>query len=219
MGNDVWLRELSETLEWECPETRVRAFRGSRLDLENGSTHFLFCYAGQATLRRELGSYPMAEGMFASVPGACSIDGTMANASGLVVSHLGYAGMFALGGPIEATGRLRYIDGCTDSLLLSPPVLGDPCFNHLHIPKGTQQTKHVHPSVRVGLVVRGEGMCLTPNAEWPLRPGLAFMLPPNVLHAFWTQGSSLDVVVYHPDSDTGPTDADHPMRNRTIIPT
>jgi len=27
---------------------------------------------------------------------------------------------FHLGGPVEETGRLRYIDGCTDSLLIRP---------------------------------------------------------------------------------------------------
>ena len=37
------------------------------------------------------------------------------------------------------------------------------------------------------------------------------------LHSFCTAASSLDVVVYHPDSDTGPTHHDHPMLNRTLI--
>ena len=27
----------------------------------------------------------------------------------------------------------------------------------------------------------------------------------------------MDVVAYHPDSDTGPTHDDHPMLNRTIV--
>ena len=31
-----------------------------------------------------------------------------------------YSAYATFGGPIEATGRLKYIDGCTDSLLISP---------------------------------------------------------------------------------------------------
>jgi hypothetical protein len=48
---------------------------------------------------------------------------------------------FALGGPCEAFGRLRYIDGCSDSLLVGPAVRGDPCLNHLHFPPGVSQTR------------------------------------------------------------------------------
>jgi mannose-6-phosphate isomerase-like protein (cupin superfamily) len=66
------------------------------------------------------------------------------------------------------------------------------------------------------MIVRGEGICVTPHRELSLRPGLAFMIPPDELHSFCTGASSLDVVVYHPDSDTGPTHEDHPMRNRTF---
>ena len=47
---------------------------------------------------------------------------------------------FQVGGPIEAMGRLRYIDGCTDSLLIPPWRRGEACLNHLHIPPGVEQT-------------------------------------------------------------------------------
>ena len=37
-------------------------------------------------------------------------------------------------------------------------------------------------------------------------------------HAFETpEGSELDVVAFHPDSDFGPAPKDHPMVNRTIV--
>ena len=67
------------------------------------------------------------------------------------------------------------------------------------------------------MIVRGEGHCMTEHEEFPLRAGLAFMIAKDVLHSFRTNSSSLDVVVYHPDSDTGPTHEDHPMLNRTWI--
>jgi hypothetical protein len=222
MGDSLWLRGLSSALDWRsaaAPSPRVRAWNGSALELSNDGTHYVFAFAGTSTLERREAktTFPLAAGMFASVPGSCLVNGAATEGAGLVITHYGYDGFFQVGGPIEAKGRLRYIDGCTDSLLLAPPVLGDPCLNHLHIPAGTTQTKHVHPSVRVGMIVRGEGLCITPDAELSLRPGLAFMIPADLLHSFCTATSSLDVVVYHPDSDTGPTHEDHPMLNRTLI--
>jgi hypothetical protein len=224
MGDSLWLAELSPTLDWHSAEagpagsrTRVRAWNQSTLELPSEGTHYVFAHAGTSTLTYRAATYPLAAGMFASIPGAFAVSGVGAEGAGLVITHAGYEGLFQLGGPIEAKGRLRYIDGCTDSLLLAPPVLGDPCLNHLHIPAGTTQTRHVHPSIRVGMVVRGEGVCVTPERELSLRPGLAFMIPAEQLHSFCTGASSLDVVVYHPESDTGPTHEDHPMLNRTLI--
>lgn len=231
MGESLWLEELSPALDWQsarvgsAPATRVRAWNQSAIELSNEGTHYLFAYAGASSVEQldhpDRGTFPFAAGMFASVPGAFVVDGKAAGGAGLVITHYSgdppYRGVFQLGGPIEEKGRLRYIDGCTDSLLLAPPVLGDPCLNHLHIPAGTSQTRHVHPSVRVGMIARGEGICITPHGELALRPGLAFMIPAELLHSFHTRGSSLDVVVYHPDSDTGPTHEDHPMLNRTLL--
>ena len=216
MGESLWLRELSPDLDWQS-SPRVRAWNESALEIAGEGTHYVIAYAGTSTLERSKTTFPLAAGMFACVPGSFVVNGSGAKGAGLVITHHGYDGVFHLGGPIEAKGRLRYIDGCTDSLLVSPPVLGDPCLNHLHIPAGTTQTKHVHPSVRVGMIVGGEGICITPDGEHSLRPGLAFMIAADVLHSFCTRGSSLDVVVYHPDSDTGPTHEDHPMLNRTVI--
>lgn len=222
MRASLWRGELSPALDIQVAQAapsgeparvRVRAWNESAIELGSDGTHYLLAFAGTSTLDRRGAVYPLAARMFAAVPGACRVNG----GSGLVVTHEGYRGLFQLGGPIEERGRLRYIDGCTDSLLLSPAVLGDPCVNHLHIPAGTSQSRHVHPSVRVGMIVRGEGVCVTPEGELPLRPGLAFVIPADVLHSFCTRESSIDVVVYHPDSDTGPTHEDHPMLNRTLL--
>jgi len=136
--------------------------------------------------------------------------------------------MFALGGPIEAgEGRLPYIDGCTDSLLLSPAVKGAPCLNHLHFPRGILQTRHTHPSGRAGMVIRGKGVCIYDSSNGtgerklekvPLEPGTAFVIPAHLVHAFeTTSGEELDVVAFHPDSDFGPSSINHPMINRTIV--
>jgi hypothetical protein len=188
-------------------DTTVRAVANGELSLPDGETHYVYAVDHAA-----IDGYALSPGMFASVPRACRVRG-----SALIASRVGYRGVFLLGGPIEETGRLRYIDGCTDSLLLAPAVCGDPCLNHLHIPAGTRQTRHTHPSVRVGVIVRGSGVCATPHGEHPLTAGLAFVIEPELPHSFHTDREPLDVVVYHPDSDTGPTHEDHPMKNRTIL--
>ena len=95
--------------------------------------------------------------------------------------------------------------------------MGDPCLNHLHIPPHTNQTAHTHPSERVGVILRGSGECRTPGGTYPLGPGMGWRIPTGCLHSFHTGEESLDVIAWHPDSDFGPTDENHPMINRTII--
>jgi quercetin dioxygenase-like cupin family protein len=140
-----------------------------------------------------------------------------AGGRGLAIIVPGYRGLRQLGGPLEPVGRLRYIDGCTDTLLVAPPRRGEPCLNHLHIPAGTLQSSHTHPSVRIGVIARGRGVCVTPDGRHPLAPGLGWVIPAGLRHAFHTDDASLDVVAWHPDTDVGPTDEDHPMLNRTIL--
>jgi hypothetical protein len=139
--------------------------------------------------------------------------------SGILLHCHTYRPMFVIGGPIEDKGRLRYIDGCTDSLLLPPIKCGDPCLNALYFPAGVNQTQHTHPSLRAGLVVQGQGECILPDREpVPLVPGVCFVIEKDGLHSFRTPPeSSMTVIAYHPDSDTGPKDDDHPMVNRTIV--
>ena len=136
---------------------------------------------------------------------------------GYVVHRLGYAGLNQLGGPVERVGRLRYIDGCSDTLLLAPPLRGDPCLNLLHFPKGIDQTKHTHPSIRAGLIHDGSGYCHTATATEVLSAGTMFILYPDAIHAFATVEEGMTLTVFHPDSDFGPTHEEHPMLNRTIV--
>lgn len=135
----------------------------------------------------------------------------------LLIHQAGADFPFLMGGPIEARGRLRYIDGCTDSLLIAPWRRGEACLNLLHIPPGVEQTMHTHPSDRIGVVVSGRGQCVTPAGVIELAPGLLWRIPADGLHRFRTTDDSLRIVAWHPDSDTGPTDDDHPMVNRTLV--
>jgi len=125
--------------------------------------------------------------------------------------------MNCVGGPIENEGRLKYIDGCTDSLLIPPVIKGDPCLNALYFPKGTKQTFHTHPSFRLGVVLKGKGVCEHQAGESDLIPGKVFMIPKDCEHRFQTDNSELVVVAFHPDSDYGPEHQDHPMINKTEV--
>jgi hypothetical protein len=121
------------------------------------------------------------------------------------------------GGPIEELGRLNYIDGCSDTLLIPPTILGEPCLNFLHFPKNTCQTMHSHPSFRFGLITRGKGVSISENSELSLNTGDVFLIPSAYLHKFDTHESIMDAIAFHPDSDWGPTDEVHPMINRTWV--
>ena len=203
---------LSDLRDGPFPSV-VWSWVGDALSLGDGATHFGFVQVGPATLDCAAGTFALRAGMYFAVPGPLRVAG----GRGLVVSRLGHRGFFHVGGPIEERGRLRYIDGCTDSLLVPPVLRGDPCLNLLHLPPSTRQTPHTHPSIRVGLAVRGAGSCVTPEGMVALMPGRAFVIHADALHCFQTGPSELLVLAYHPESDFGPTHADHPMINRTIV--
>jgi quercetin dioxygenase-like cupin family protein len=193
--------------------TLIWGWSGDRLAIDEPGTHFGFVYAGTAVLVCFAGTFTLKTGMYFAVPSEMSIE----QGCGMIVSRLGFRGLFQLGGPVEDRGRLRYIDGCTDSLLIPPVMQGDPCLNLLHLPPDTRQTAHTHPSLRAGMVFRGEGYCQTAERSIALSPGQIFVIRAGGLHSFHTTSSSLLVLAYHPDSDFGPTHENHPMINRTII--
>ena len=168
---------------------------------------------GPVRLTCDVGTFELRSEMYFSVVGPWRIEG----GAGVMVHAPEYQGVFQLGGPLEAEGRLRYIDGCTDSLLLGPLVCGDPCLNFLHLPEASQQSMHVHPSLRAGVVLSGEGVCVTEHGEFPLRRGTGFVIDAHTRHAFRPRRGALRVAAFHPDSDTGPTHENHPMLNRTWL--
>jgi mannose-6-phosphate isomerase-like protein (cupin superfamily) len=193
---------------------------GATTRLEQGATHFGYVAHGTGQLVIDDRTYPLYPHTYFCVPGAARVEGACELQ---LITRFGYQGVFTLGGPVEPWGRLRYIDGCTDSLLVPPVRLGDPCYNALYFPPRTRQTSHTHPSPRAGVVIHGSGVCKTPTGDHALTPGKLFLLPPDTWHAFWTSDeavegrSALTVLAFHPDSDHGPTDEDHPMLNRTYF--
>lgn len=202
LGDGVW-REAEGVL--------VRAWAGAPARLEGGTV--FGCVDRDTRVAMDGDVFVLRAGSWFVAPDGAEVR----EGRGLAVVVPGYRGLRQLGGPLEARGRLRYIDGCTDTVLVSPPRRGEACLNHLHIPAGTRQTSHTHPSVRVGLIARGAGVCVTDGARHALEAGLGWVIPTGVRHAFHTDARALDVMAWHPDSDTGPVDDDHPMINRTIV--
>lgn len=136
----------------------------------------------------------------------------------LVIQRSDYIGMDVVG-KLEPHGRLKYINGAMDSILFGPIKKGEPIINALYMPPGIHQTMHTHPSTRAGVIISGAAEAETRTGAHALRPGTVFFLPTNGWHKFRTDRTNKPLVLfaYHPDSDFGPSDEDHPMLNRTIV--
>jgi hypothetical protein len=160
---------------------------------------------------------------FTATPESNSLDITVFKETNFfMIERIGFKGQNQVGGPLEETGRLVYIDGCSDSLIIYPPRLGDPSLNYLFFPEKIEQTFHIHPSYRLGVVIDGEGQSdyfenSTEEKHLQLKKGVVFYLPKMQKHRFKTFDKTLKIVAFHPDGDWGPTDHNHTMLNRTYI--
>lgn len=181
--------------------------------------HFGYLIEGSAHIEWGARAMVVPAGFCFSVPGKARIYGD-GICEAVLVSKPHYRSYF-MAALVETEGRLRYIDGCTDSLLISPVKLGDPCLNLLYFPANTDQTMHTHPSNRIGMILSGNGVCVTEDdrgtTRTPLQPGMLFCIHTGGFHKFQTFDSHMRVLAYHPDSDYGPTDETHPMINRTMV--
>ena len=181
----------------------------------SSSTTFVGIHEGSVYLHTEGHTWgPLTSGYYVSVVGEFSLSG---EGSAVLFERMSFKGIFLLGGPIEETGRLKFIDGCTDTVVIYPPRMGDACMNVLYFPTYARQSMHTHPSIRYGLVVQGYGRCVTPCGELELKNGYVFRLEVDAEHCFHTDDQTMAIYSYHPDSNWGPTDEVHPMINRTTI--
>ena len=232
-----------QTAHEKYPLSYYNVIDGEGLTITPEHSYYGFVYKGDVGLDnfKNQSQQILTEGMYFSFSGSGGFNECVkgkaivieVNHKGGVYPLTGYKAMNVYAGPVEEEGRLKYIDGCTDSLLIPPVKLGDPCFNHLHFPKNITQTPHTHPSDRIGIVSKGYGQCITPFGDLPLTEGMIFVIRewdgetydtgldgkvyPNGTHKFNTQDSSMDVIAFHPDSDFGATDIFHPMINRTFV--
>ncbi len=162
------------------------------------------------------GSINLSPKMYFSFCGKTRLDFN-SNSIGFLICSRDEKPFYHIGLLEPGEGRLKYIDGCTDSLLISPVKMGMPCLNHLHFPKQVKQTFHTHPSYRAGIVAYGWGYAETNKGVVKISKGDCWIIPKDEVHRFITEDSEMGVIAYHPDSDFGPVDENHPMINRTII--
>jgi quercetin dioxygenase-like cupin family protein len=182
---------------------------------DGSGTTFVAVAEGEMWLGQGRHHYRLTAGMYACVPGGGDIAGRGCHA--LVVNARQYDGIFAVAGPLETQGRLKYMDGCTDTGLLQPLRLGDPCLNGLFFPPGISQRRHYHPSHRIGLVLDGGGMCEhDDDKQTPMQAGGLFIIPAHCWHRFETTDRPMRIIAFHPDSEFGPTDESHQMLNATL---
>ena len=224
----------------EYPIRYYNVVNGQGIVTKRHCSYYGFVYDGQAFLTLNSLNHDICTNMYFSFAGEGIIEGRgkiiiieVVHSKGIYPKN-NYSAMTMFGGPLEDEGRLKYIDGCTDSLLIPPVKFGDPCFNHLHFPANIDQTQHTHPSNRIGMVTKGNGECITPFGNLPLFKGMIFIIKewdgvsfakgedgktyPTGTHAFKTfEKEGMDVVAFHPDNDFGATDEIHPMINRTIV--
>lgn len=137
------------------------------------------------------------------------------------VSRKGFKVPFTITKP-EQKGRLSYIDGCSDTLLVYPPRKGDGSMSLLYFPPMIEQSWHSHPSLRMGYVLSGSGFYEVKNPNGIVTRGLlevgqAFHLEEHEQHRFCTIKSDMRILAYHPDGDWGPEDHNHTMLNRTYV--
>jgi len=193
---------------------RISAGREFLLDNYEG-TYFIL--ALNATLKSDIGSY----GTFGAILQGKKYSSI--NGDAVIISMPGLQRSMQTLSIVDPTvvGDLSYIDGCSNSILIGPPRNGDPCLNYLYFPEGIGQTFHTHPSLRIGMIINGEGAAdFYEQGELktvPLRKGDWFVLPRHVKHRFQTSNSSLSIIVFHPDSDDGPIDEHNPMKTRTYL--
>ena len=202
-------------LEQDAFPTVLRTWNCDSIELPDAGTHFGYVYEGYPHLIFDNFTYPLRPGVYFALPSGGVIRGH--NSAGIIATRLNYHGVFSLAGPVEVTGRFAYIDGGTNSPLIPPIMLGDPCLNAMYFPPHINQTMHTHPSYRIGIVVEGEAEFETPDFVTHVKPGTVFLIPANSLHKFRTIDSKLTAVMFHPDSENGFTHRDNPMLKRTIV--
>lgn len=179
------------------------------------STVYGFSY-GNSNVEIDGDIYALKAGEFFSIPVRENKPTFSTQSSVFIVVRMGFIGQHVIG-KIEKTGRLSYIDGCSDTMLVYPPRFGDPSLNYLHFPSNINQSFHTHPSIRIGIVVDGEGYSTLQDKEIKLSTGCIFSLEEQELHRFRTENTHMNIIAFHPDGEWGPTDENHTMLNRTYL--
>ena len=193
--------------------------RSEPIEIDKSGSSFGYVNKGFILIKHNNIVTKINEGFYFSLPKEYEITLISDSYQFCVWVQKGYDSPMRLG-LLENEGRLKYIDGCKDSVLLNPTKMGDPCLNALFMPEGVNQTSHTHPSLRSGFIIDGGAICEAENGTFNLESGQIFYLEQDAKHKFRSDLSDfvrMRLIAFHPDSDFGATDETHPMLNRTIV--
>lgn len=117
---------------------------------------------------------------------------------------------------------LPYVNGCSTRQLIHPERLGDPTLQMLDIPPhAAEQAHHIHSTVRVVYILRGQGTSVVGMEKLvesePLIPGMVMLIEPMCPHHFETEDDHLICVPLHVWSSVGGAENNHPMFNGTHL--
>ena len=193
--------------------------RSNLLRIANDGGYFGYVNEGVIRIVEDGEQYDVKEGHFFSTKNGLNALPISLRYRLVVWQKKNHEGQFTIG-KWEPEGRLNYIDGCRDSVLINPIQKGMPCLNALYMPDGVNQTMHIHPSTRSGFIIKGGAKCETPKGTYDLEAGQIFYLQTDTEHKFRSDHKKdiiMKLIAYHPDSDFGPSNEEHPMVNRTIV--
>lgn len=115
-------------------------------------------------------------------------------------------------------GNQTYMDGGTNTTAIEPGRLGEPVVNYVRFPPHMTQTKHIHPSQRIAICIRGEGQIFCgDNTKITIKEGEGFFMERNLMHQFVTLNEECILFVWAPDSGSGPTDEINQLKVRTYV--
>lgn len=198
---------------WPLSITRITPNKTVKFN-PTGTDYVLLAGAGLRSKTVNLSPVTAACTMTAPYEVSCQTDGYAA-----VISYPGLCLHDSTITMIDPTtqGNMSYMDGGTNSNAINPSREGDPVVNYVHFPAGMNQTPHVHPSHRIGLVIDGEGRTDVIGESIRLSRGDLFYMGRMELHHFITEDKPCVLFVFAPDSETGPTDEVNPLKARTYI--
>jgi len=75
---------------------------------------------------------------------------------------------------------------------------------------------HWHEALCVAVVSSGAAAFDCSGTRHVAPAGSVFVIPTGAVHAFSTGRDILDIIAFHPDSVTGPTDEHHQMLDATL---
>jgi quercetin dioxygenase-like cupin family protein len=155
------------------------------------------------------GTWTVRSGEWFSVPRLMGLM-IMPGARGMIAVVEGFDGLRAMGGPVEATGRL--INGTVrETLLVHPERKGAPYMHLICIPEGVVTPVQTGPNPYVCVVASGEGVLHFPEPDGETRcmeqlhPGSIVCVQQGAAHAI---AADVDLVLigFDPRSGFGPMD-------------